>query len=135
MKKATKITYWASTIFLSFGMLAGGSQQLLQTGGYVEIVRALGYPVYMLSILGFWKIAGVIIILLPGMRTAKEWAYAGFTFAMSGAAASHLIMRQSFTEAVPSLILLLVTLISWYTRPANRKIPSFQSQKNLATSF
>ncbi|HET8737411.1 MAG TPA: DoxX family protein [Pricia sp.] len=121
--KAGKIIYWITTGFLSFGMLAGGVQQLLQIGGYVEIiVEQLGYPIYVLSILGFWKILGVIAILVPRFPLVKEWAYAGFFFAMSGAIVSHLTMGQPFGEAIPSLILLIMTVGSWYFRPADRKI-------------
>lgn len=122
MKKRNKIIYWITTAFLAFGMLAGGVQQLLQIGGYVEIVTRLGYPVYMLSILGAWKILGVIVILVPKFPLVKEWAYAGFFFAMSGAAISHIAMGQPFVEAIPSLILLTMTVLSWYFRPASRKI-------------
>ncbi|OWW23359.1 DoxX-like family protein [Zobellia sp. OII3] len=117
-----KIMYWLVTIFLSFAMLAGGIQQLLQIGGYNEIITHLGYPLYLLSILGAWKILGVIAILIPKYPLLKEWAYAGFFFAMSGAFISHLAVGQSFVEAIPSLVLLIVTVLSWYLRPANRKL-------------
>ena len=123
MNKRNKIIYWIVTAFLSLGMLAGGVQQTLQIGGYNEIVKQLGYPQYLLSILGVWKILGVIAILLPKFPLLKEWAYAGFFFAMSGAAISHFVMGQSFAEAFPSLILLLCTVLSWYFRPADRKYP------------
>ncbi|MEQ8629562.1 DoxX family protein [Ekhidna sp.] len=119
--RAGKIIYWIITIFLSFGMLAGGVQQLLQIGGYIDIVNQLGYPTYMLSILGVWKILGVVAILVPKFPLLKEWAYAGFFFAMSGAAASHISAGQPFTEAIPSLILLTTTVLSWYFRPESRK--------------
>jgi len=99
MKKRNKIIYWSFTGFLAFGMLAGGVQQLLQIGGYNEIVTGLGYPLYLLSILGAWKILGVITILVPRFPLLKEWAYAGFFFAMSGAATSHIVTGQPFTEA------------------------------------
>lgn len=122
MSRRNKITYWVATIFLSTGMLAGGIQQLLQIGGYNDIVTRLGYPLYMLSILGAWKIVGVAAILLPKLTLVKEWAYAGFFFAMSGAAVSHIIMKEPFVEVVPSLILLTVTIVSWYFRPPNRKM-------------
>ena len=122
MKKRNKIIYWIATIWLALGMTAGGVQQLFQIGGYVEIVSQLGYPLYLLSILGFWKILGVVAILVPGYPLVKEWAYAGFFFAMSGAAASHFIAGDSISEAVPSLVLLILTVASWYFRPANRKI-------------
>ena len=124
MEKKKRIVYWIVTIFLAFAMTAGGIQQMLQIGGYNEIVSALGYPLYMLSILGTWKLLGVIAILIPRFPLVKEWAYAGFFFAMSGAFISHLVVGQAFTEAVPSLILLIVTVLSWYLRPAERKISS-----------
>ncbi|GAB3414372.1 DoxX family protein [Niabella aquatica] len=122
MKKRNKIVYWIITLFLSIGMTAGGIQQLLQIGGYNEIVAALGYPLYFLSILGVWKLLGVIAILIPKFPLLKEWAYAGFFFVMSGAFVSHLVAGQSFAEAIPSLVLLSVTVLSWYFRPADRKI-------------
>jgi len=122
MEKRNKIIYWIVTIFLSIGMLAGGIQQTLQMGGYNEIITKLHYPLYVLSILGVWKILGVIAILIPRFPLLKEWAYAGFFFAMSGAAISHFVVGQSFIEALPALILLAVTVLSWYFRPSNRKI-------------
>ncbi|MGV3762386.1 DoxX family protein [Parapedobacter sp.] len=122
MEKRNKIIYWITTVFLSIGMTAGGIQQMLQIGGYNEIVSSLGYPLYVLSILGVWKLLGVVTILIPRFLLLKEWAYAGFFFAMSGAFISHLAVGQPFTEALPSLILLSVTVLSWYFRPADRKI-------------
>jgi hypothetical protein len=122
MKKSNKIIYWIATIFLAFGMLAGGVQQLLQTGGYVDIFRHLGYPLYFMSIVGAWKILGVVAILIPGTGVLKEWAYAGFFFVMSGAVISHLAVGEGIKEIYPAATLLLMTVASWYFRPANRKI-------------
>lgn len=122
MKKRNHIAYWIFTIFLSFAMLAGGIQQTLQIGGYNEIVSALNYPLYMLSIIGVWKCLGVIAILVPGFPLLKEWAYAGFFFVLTGAAISHFACGEPFTAALPALILLAVTILSWYFRPPNRKV-------------
>lgn len=122
MAKRNKIIYWTATIFLSLGMLAGGIQQMLQIGGYNEIVTKLGYPLYLLSIIGTWKILGVIAILIPKFQLLKEWAYAGFFFVMTGAAISHLAVGQPFVEAIPPLVLLVAVILSWYFRPNDRKI-------------
>ena len=122
MSKRNNIIYWTVTIFLAIAMTAGGIQQMLQIGGYTEIVTNLGYPLYLLSIIGMWKILGVITILVPNFPVLKEWAYAGFFFAMSGAAISHMAVGQSFTEAMPSLFLVLIIFLSWYFRPVDRKI-------------
>jgi hypothetical protein len=73
------------------------------------------------------KILGVIAILIPKFPLLKEWAYAGFFFAMSGAAISHLAVGQNFTETIPSLILLIATVLSWYFRPADRKIITYKN--------
>ncbi|MBS1653128.1 MAG: DoxX family protein [Bacteroidetes bacterium] len=122
MQKRNKIIYWIATIFLSLGMLAGGIQQLLQIGGYNKIITELGYPLYLLSIIGTWKILGVIAILIPKFQLLKEWAYAGFFFVMTGAAISHLAVGQPFVEAMPPLVLLIAIFLSWYFRPSDRKI-------------
>ncbi len=122
MTKRNSIIYWVVTAFLAFGMTAGGIQQMLQTGGYNEIASRLGYPLYLLTILGVWKLLGVIAILIPKFPLVKEWAYAGFFFAMSGAAISHFAAGQPLGDAMPSLVLLLMTVASWYLRPADRKI-------------
>lgn len=122
MSKRNKIIYWIATIWLAAGMLGGGVQQLLQTGGYVRIIGDLGYPKYFMSIIGAWKILGVIAILVPRFALLKEWAYAGFFFVMSGAVISHLIMGGTIKDIYPSLSLLILTAISWYFRPANRKV-------------
>lgn len=84
----------------------------------------LGYPVYLLTILGVWKILGVVALLAPKLPLIKEWAYAGFFFAMSGAAISHLASRHPVTDMLPSLLLLVLTIVSWYFRPADRKLVS-----------
>lgn len=126
MNKRDKIIYWIATVWLALGMTAGGVQQMLQIGGYNEIVTKLGYPLYLLSILGVWKLLGVVAILIPRFPLVKEWAYAGFFFCMSGAAISHFVVGQSFSEAVPSLTLLILTAISWKFRPADRKLAYVQ---------
>lgn len=122
MNKRNKIIYWIATIFLSLGMLAGGIQQMLQVGGYNEIVTGLGYPLYLLSIIGVWKILGVAAILMPRLPLLKEWAYAGFFFVLSGAFISHLAVGQPFVEALPALILMVMTTLSWCFRPMGRKL-------------
>ena len=126
MSKRNRIIYWFSTIWLALGMLSTGAGQLfkMRTGASgVDRITQLGYPVYLLTILGIWKILGVITVLIPKFPLLKEWAYAGFFFAMSGAAFSY-IASGSVNEIFPSLLLLTLTLVSWYSRPADRKIIS-----------
>ena len=122
MTKVKKIIYWIATLWLSLGMLSTGIVQLIKPQEGVDQILRLGYPVYLLTILGIWKILGVIAVLIPKFPLLKEWAYAGFFFAMSGAAISHIVMRDPFSEIFPSVLLLILTVLSWYFRPENRKI-------------
>ena len=122
MTKRDKTIYWVTTGLLAFGMLAQGLAQLFHTKGYVDILVHLGYPVYFLNIIGAWKILGVIPILIPRFKLVKEWAYAGFFFVMSGATFSHSASGDSVNEVAPSLVLLILIAVSWYFRPADRKI-------------
>jgi len=125
MTKKNKIIYWVATGFLAFGMLAQGFAQISHTNGYIDmIVSHLGYPSYFLYIIGVWKILGVIAILVPDFKLLKEWAYAGFFFVMSGAAFSHVAAGDPIYSIAPALFLLIVIVISWYFRPADRKIIS-----------
>lgn len=126
MTKRNKIIYWIATIWLSLGMFSTGLVQLLKVQTEVDFVTKLGYPVYFLTLLGVWKILGVIAVLIPKFTLLKEWAYAGFFFAMSGAAFSHIAMG-TVKEIFPSLLLLALTIISWYFRPADRKINTANS--------
>lgn len=122
MSKRNKIIYWIATLWLSLGMLSTGIVQLLKRKEEAEMMKHLGYPEYLLLILAIWKILGVFAVLVPKLPLLKEWAYAGFFFSMSGAAISHLIMKDAFGEIVPSLLLLILTMISWCFRPASRKL-------------
>lgn len=122
MNKRNKIIYWIATIWLSLGMLSTGIVQLIQMDEEVAKMKLLGYAPYFLSLIGVWKILGVIAILLPRFPLLKEWAYAGFFFLMSGAIVSHLAMGDEAKELFGPGLLLLLTLTSWYFRPAGRKV-------------
>jgi len=108
MTKRNKTIYWATTGFLAFGMLSQGVAQTLHTKGYVDILVHLGYPIYLLTILGIWKTLGVVALLIPKFPLLKEWAYAGFFF----------------VAIFPAGSLLILIVVSWYFRPADRKIIS-----------
>lgn len=122
--KKQKIIYWASTIWLALGMVSTGIIQLLKekTGtGAVDSIIHLGYPIYFLTIIGVWKILGAIAVLIPRQPLLKEWAYAGFFFTMTGALISHLVVSDPPAELFPSILLLVLVAISWYSRPVDRK--------------
>jgi len=131
MTKRNRIIYWIATIWLSLGMLSTGLVQLFKAEAEgavappgVEGIVKLGYPVYFLTILGIWKILGVVAVLIPKFPLLKEWAYAGFVFIMTGAIFSHIAVGHPVNELFPSLLLLVLAAVSWYFRPASRKVIS-----------
>jgi uncharacterized membrane protein YphA (DoxX/SURF4 family) len=124
MTKRNKIVYWVSTIWLALGMASTGMVQLFKMEAEVDNMAQLGYPVYFLTLLGIWKMLGVVAVLIPKFPLLKEWAYAGFFFAMSGATFSRIASGDSLNEILPSLLLLILTAVSWHFRPADRKTSS-----------
>ena len=122
MKKSSTIIYWIATGWLALGMFSTGLVQLLHQQKEVDKITRLGYPLYFISLLAVWKLLGVVAVLLPGLPRLKEWAYAGFFFAMTGAAISHIVVGNPLTDILPSLLLLLLSLLSWYFRPASRRL-------------
>lgn len=122
MKKRNKIVYWVATIWLGLGMVSTGIVQLIQMEEEVQKMNTLGYPSYFLTIIGVWKILGVIAVLVPKFALVKEWAYAGFFFLMSGAIFTHLAVADEAVEYFGPTLLLVLTIVSWYFRPADRKL-------------
>ncbi|MEP7196143.1 MAG: DoxX family protein [Saprospiraceae bacterium] len=122
MEKRNLRIYWISTSLVAVGMMGSGIAQLVKAEG-MDFVIKLGYPSYFLTLLGIWKILGVIAILIPRFPLLKEWAYAGFFFAMTGAVYSHLASGDYDIKGIigPSMQTIFI-LSSWYFRPANRKI-------------
>jgi uncharacterized membrane protein YphA (DoxX/SURF4 family) len=124
MKTRDKIIYWIATLWLSLGMVSTGIVQLIKMEEEVQKMNALGYPTYFLTIIGIWKILGVIAVLVPKFPLIKEWAYAGFFFVMSGAIFTHLAVADQIGEYFGPTLLLVLTVVSWYFRPEDRKLTS-----------
>lgn len=122
MTKRNKIIYWIATLWLALGMVSTAVVQLMKRKDEVDSITHLGYPIYFLTIIGVWKMLGVVVVLMPKYPLLKEWAYAGFFFVMSGATFSHIALGDPITEIVPSLLLIVLTVVSWYFRPVDRKV-------------
>ncbi|CEJ69280.1 hypothetical protein BN1195_01578 [Chryseobacterium oranimense G311] len=121
-QKRNRIIYWIFTLWMALGMVSTAIVQLMKNKDELANFTNLGYPAYLMTIIGVWKILGVVAVLIPKFPLLKEWAYAGFFFVMSGALISHLIIGDTFGRTFPALLLLVLVIISWYFRPADRKI-------------
>ena len=111
--KAIKITYWIFTILLVVLMLFSAFASLKQNPDGVAIMKHLGYPYNVLTLLSIAKILGVIAILVPGFPRLKEWAYAGFTFDLVGAIYAGLSAGDPVIQSLP-IVLGLVFVFGSY---------------------
>ncbi|MEP7266653.1 MAG: DoxX family protein [Saprospiraceae bacterium] len=132
MTRRNKMIYWVATSWLALGMASTGLVQLIKMQEEVEKTSIhLGYPIYFLSIIGVWKLLGVVAILIPKNALLKEWAYAGFFFVMSGAIISHLVLKDDTMDFFGPILLIILILISWYYRPNDRKFASLNHEMNI----
>lgn len=122
MEKRKLLWYWIITVILSFCIFSGGLAQAMQVKGVVQGFKPLGYPNYFILIIGIWKMLGIIAILIPNFKLLKEWAYAGIFFVMSGAVISHIASNDVSVQIIAPAALAIFTVLSWYLRPADRKI-------------
>ncbi len=116
------IAYWTFTLIVAAELLAGSIWDLLRIE-YVRVVFGhLGYPLYLLWILGTWKLPGGVVLLVPRFPRLKEWAYAGAFFSYSGAGVSHLLVGDGPRWWWSVLGLAALTLASWALRPPDRRL-------------
>ena len=109
--KKNKIGYWILTVIFAGMMTLSSVMYLTHQPAILQALHGLGYPDYILSLLGTAKIIGVISLVQTRFSTLKEWAYAGFSINLVAAAWSHLAVGESV--AMP-LILFLVLGGSYY---------------------
>lgn len=102
--KKTKILYWIVTgIFAAF-MLFSAIPDIMVVPDAITLITGLGYPKYIIPFLGWAKLLGVIVILIPGFRRIKEWAYAGLFYDLLGATYSG-IAKEGFQPQMAFMIL------------------------------
>lgn len=125
--KPKVIGYWVTTAIIEFELLVGGTADLVHgrtvlVAGQpvVDVLAHLGYPAYLLTILGIWKLLGGIALVVPRFPRLKEWAYAGILFHMTGAAASWIAIGDNTGEFITPLIFAVLAMASWALRPPAR---------------
>lgn len=122
MNRTKTVAYWLTTAVIAFVMVSGGAAELARLQPTTEGMLKLGYPPYVMTILGVWKLLGAIVLLVPALPRLKEWAYAGIVFSMTGAVASHVAVGDSARHVLVPAIFALVAIGSWAFRPAARTL-------------
>lgn len=114
--------YGTCTALLSFGLAFGAFSDLTRSPEVLAVLERLGYPIYLTTILGTWKLLAIPTLLVPGLPRLKEWAYAGIFFDLTGAAISHVIVGDPAPATIIPLVFLLFAFGSWALRPASRAL-------------
>ena len=107
-RRVLTITYWSLLGLFSVAMLMDGLAGIMREQTGQDVMRHLGYPIYVMVIIGVAKLAGVLALWQPRFRTLTEWAYAGFTINFAGAFASWAFVDPNVSAFVPPLVMLAV---------------------------
>jgi len=106
--------YWITTSLLAAGMIVAGVQELRHAPELLEGARRLGYPDYLLTLLGTAKLVGAPLLLVPRFPHLKEWVYAGFAFDFGGAIISHTASGDTFVQMLPAILCATLLAVSYW---------------------
>ncbi len=111
--RGRSIVFWVATVSVAAELAVGGVWDLLRIDYVRDVVEHLGYPTYLLTIMGVWKIPGAVALLMPRLSRLKEWVYAGAVINYASAVASHLIVGDGIAAIIGPVALLGLTVTSW----------------------
>ena len=121
MDKKT-VGYWLATAVIVLVIGGGGVVDILQPQDLVVIIDHLGFPHYAFTIIGIFKVGGAVVVAAPGMKRLKEWAHAGITIDLVGAAWAHVAVGDGVGDILAPLVFLAINLASWALRPDSRRL-------------
>ena len=106
--KTINTLYWTFTLLFCALMVFSSWSSILVNDEAVKLIHGmLSYPVYFIPFTGWAKLLGVIVLLLPGLGRAKEWAYAGLFFDLIAAVYSGIAVSHRFDP-------LMLTMLLWF---------------------
>lgn len=120
--RSRPIAYWVATLVLGVEGIVGGILALVRWAPYAGVIGHLGYPTYLMTIIGVWYTLAGLVLLVPRFPRAKEWAYAGLFVNYTGAAASHLTVGDGVGALMGPIVFTAVLIVSWALRPAARRL-------------
>lgn len=116
------VAYWIVTGIIALQVAAGAYFDLTKFPVFSKLAEHLGYPIYLLTILGVLRILALIALLAPGFPRLKEWTYAGLFFEYTLALVSHITVGDGVNAWISPLIFAGILMVSWYLRPISSKL-------------
>jgi len=112
--KTTKIIYWSGAIFISLWFGASGFFELTKNPVVWDITLKLGYPSHFIYILGVFKLAGILVLLLPNrLLRLKEWVFAGMFFDITFAFFSKITVL-GFPSTIDAIVAFTVLSVTYF---------------------
>ena len=140
--KTINTLYWIFTILFSALMLFSSWSSIVVNEDSVKLIHdMLGYPKYFIPFTGWAKLIGVVIILIPGLGTIKEWAYAGLFFDLVAAVYSGIAVSKTFNPLMLTMLIWFVpgilSYVYWHKkkRLALHRPTAAENKKDPALSF
>jgi hypothetical protein len=123
-QRTKMVFYWIVTVLLIFELIYGAMWDfnILNKGFVPDILKHLGYPLYLGVILGVAKLVAGIVIIIPNWTLQKEWAYTGIFILFVGAVSSHILSGDTIAQYGFAIAITIITLLSYFLRPPNRKL-------------
>ena len=113
--KTINILYWVFTVLFAALMIYSAYGSILVNEDAKTLIHdQLGYPVYFIPFTGYAKLIGAIVILIPGLKTIKEWAYAGLFFDLVGAVYSGIALAGKMDPMMAFMLIWFVPGILSY---------------------
>jgi uncharacterized membrane protein YphA (DoxX/SURF4 family) len=119
--RSRTIAYWVTTGLLALECVVGGVMGALRLPPFIGIMEHLGYPAYLMTILGVWYLLAGLALVVANFPRLKEWAYAGLVFTYTGAAASRLAVGDGAEMLVAPISFTVLVAASWALRPPDRR--------------
>jgi uncharacterized membrane protein len=107
--KTINILYWVFTILFAALMIFSAYGSILVNEDARKLIHDyLGYPEYIIPFTGWAKLIGAIVILIPGLKTVKEWAYAGLFLDLFAAVYSGIAVAKAVD---PMMLFMLIWFV------------------------
>ncbi|PAW94385.1 hypothetical protein CKK33_13150 [Mucilaginibacter sp. MD40] len=121
MMKKVNIAYWIFTILLVLMMGFSAVMSFKRTPESDQMMAHIGIAPALMPFLAVLKLLGIAALLTPGLKTLKEWAYAGFTFDVLGAMYLFIAAGdpvKAWAPIVIALVLIFGSYIFWRKKTA-----------------
>lgn len=140
--KTIQRLYWVFTVLFSVLMIFSSWSSILVNKDSIQLIHDfLGYPIYFIPFTGWAKLIGALVLLIPGTKRIKEWAYAGLFFDLGAAVYSILMVSPTFDPMMLTMLIWfasgILSYIFWHKKIKldSSKQVDYENKKETALSY